>query len=75
MGLNGEIDPTSDHHRLVVELIDRYLPATDVWAYGSRMKWTSRPESDLDLVVFAGPEPSRQVDDLRELWTGKGINV
>ena len=39
------------------------------------MKWTSRPESDLDLVVFAGLEPSRQVDNLRELWTGKGINV
>ena len=35
MGLNGEIDLTSDHHRLVVELIDRYLPATDGWPTAS----------------------------------------
>ncbi len=36
--------------------------------YGSRVKWTSRPQSDLDLVVFATPEQRRQVGDLREAF-------
>ena len=65
MGVNGEIDLTPDQHRLVRELIERHLPDTDVWAYGSRVKWTSRPESDLDLVVFSGPDQSIHVSDLR----------
>ena len=38
------------------------------WAYGSRVKWTSRPQSDLDIVVFATPEQRRQVGDLREAF-------
>ena len=36
--------------------------------YGSRVKWTSRPQSDLDLVVFATPEQRPQVGDLREAF-------
>lgn len=68
MGVNGEIDLTPDQHRLVMALIERHLPDTDVWAYGSRVKWTSRPESDLDLVAFSGPEQSGQVSDLREAF-------
>ena len=66
MGVNGEIDLTAEQRQLVLELIERHLPDTDVWAYGSRVKWTSRPESDLDLVVFSGPEQNGQVADLRE---------
>ena len=66
--MNGEIDLTAEQHRLVLELIERHLPHTDVWAYGSRVKWTSRPDSDLDLVVFSGPEQNGQVADLREAF-------
>ena len=66
MGLNVEIDLTADQRRVVLDLIERHLPDTDVWAYGSRVQWTSRPESDLDLVVFSGPGQSGQVADLRE---------
>lgn len=68
MGLKGEIDLTEDQRRIVVELIERHLPDTDVWVYGSRVKWTSRPESDLDLVVFSGADQSGQVSDLREAF-------
>lgn len=64
--MKGEIDLTAEQYRLVVSLIERHLPGTDVWAYGSRVQWISRPESDLDLVVFSGPEQSSQVSDLRE---------
>ncbi len=68
MGPNSNIDLTGDQRRLVVELIKRHLPYTDVWAYGSRVTWTSRPQSDLDLVVFCGPEQTGQVSDLREAF-------
>lgn len=68
MGLKGAIDLTAGQRQIVLELIERHLPDTDVWAYGSRVTWTSRPESDLDLVVFSGHEQTDQVADLREAF-------
>ena len=60
------IDLTAEQRRTVLALLNRHLPDTTVWACGSRVKWTSRPESDLDLVVFARPEQGAQVAELRE---------
>ena len=62
------IDVTAAERRAVLALLERYLPNTAVWAYGSRVKWTSRPESDLDLVAFARPEQSVRVAELREAF-------
>lgn len=66
MRFDGDIDLTIAQHRIVLDLIGQHLPRTDVWAYGSRVDWTSRPQSDLDLVVFSGPDQSRQVASFRE---------
>ena len=62
------IDVTAAERRTVLALLERHLPHTTVWAYGSRVRWTSRPESDLDLVVFARPEQSGRVAELREAF-------
>ena len=62
------IDITAAERKTVLELIDRHLPSTPAWVYGSRTKWTSRPQSDLDLVVFATPKQHRRVGDLREAF-------
>ena len=62
------IDVTAAARRTVLALLERHLPNTTVWAYGSRVKWTSRPESDLDLVAFARPEQSARVAELREAF-------
>ena len=62
------IDITAEQRRTILALLNRHLPGTTVWAYGSRVKWTSRPESDLDLVAFARPEQSARVADLREAF-------
>ena len=62
------IDITAEQRRTVLALLNRHLPDTTVWACGSRVKWTSRPESDLDLVVFARPEQSAQAAELREAF-------
>ncbi len=68
MGVDADIDITTEDCKTVLALLQRHLPGTTAWVYGSRVKWTSRPQSDLDLVVFATPEQRRQVGDLREAF-------
>ena len=68
MGVNRAIDITSEEHRTVLELLTRHLPGTTAWIYGSRVKWTSRPQSDLDLVVFATSDQAGRVSALREAF-------
>ena len=68
MGLDEAIDITAEQRKLLLELLERYLPNTAAWVYGSRAKRTSRPQSDLDLVVFATPEQNGQVGELREAF-------
>jgi len=48
------------------QLISKYLTGTAVWAFGSRVKGTSRSDSDLDLVVFSMPKQQSQVHQLKE---------
>ena len=66
MGLDQAIDITAEQRKTLLALLERHLQNTTAWVYGSRAKWTSRPQSDLDLVVFATPERDGQVAGLRE---------
>ena len=68
MGLDEAIDITAEQRTTVLALLERHLPNTTAWVYGSRAKWTARPQSDLDLVVFATPEQNGQVGELREAF-------
>ena len=68
MGLDRAIDITGEQRGTILALLERHLPDTEAWVYGSRIKWTSRPQSDLDLVVFATQERQRQIDALREAF-------
>ena len=68
MGMTPAIAITAEQRRTVLELLNRHLPDTAAWACGSRVKGTSRPASDLDLVVFAGPKQSARVAELREAF-------
>ena len=68
MAVAPAIDLTDAQRRTVLALLSQYLPNTTVWAYGSRVKWTSRPASDLDLVVFATPSQSARLAELREAF-------
>jgi predicted nucleotidyltransferase len=51
---------------VLVGLIDRFLPGTPVWAFGSRVTGNSRPWSDLDLVVFASAKQRPRLALLKE---------
>ncbi len=68
MGVDRPIDVTADQRKTLLALIKRHLPNTTAWAYGSRVKWTARPQSDLDLVVFTKPEQEHNVSELREAF-------
>ncbi len=68
VGLNQAIDVSASQRNTILVLLEKYLPNTTAWVYGSRVKWTSRPQSDLDLMVFAPPEQHRKVSDLREAF-------
>jgi predicted nucleotidyltransferase len=52
--------------RMLHAILDRCIPDATVWAYGSRVTGTARPNSDLDLVAFTGPTQAAQLSELRE---------
>lgn len=62
------IDLTPAHRDLIIKLIERHLPDTTAWVYGSRVKGTARRYSDLDMVVFSTPEQRRGVSDLEDAF-------
>ncbi len=56
-----DIDITPAQLDIIIELLQRYLPDTTAWAYGSCVNHTFYPQSDLDMVVFTQPEQQRAV--------------
>ena len=68
MGIDRPIDITTDQRKTLLARLKRHLPNTTAWVYGSRVKWTARPQSDLDLVVFTKPDQERRVSELREAF-------
>lgn len=66
MGVANAIDITPGQRKELLGLLLRHLPGVAIWAFGSRVKWTSRPDSDLDLVAFSTPEQKGRVAALKE---------
>ncbi|MBT5306233.1 MAG: hypothetical protein HON76_07590 [Candidatus Scalindua sp.] len=64
----NNIDLTPNQRKAVAELLKRNIPDTEVWAYGSRVKFTSTPKSDLDLVAFATREQKQAISNLKEAF-------
>ena len=64
--MSDAIDITPAQMKALLGLLRSHLPGVAAWAYGSRVKRTSRPASDLDLVVFATPDQQANVSALRE---------
>ncbi len=64
--MTAAIDITAEQRKTLLALLRRFIPGVAVWAYGSRVKWTARPNSDLDLVAFATPAQRHQISALKE---------
>jgi predicted nucleotidyltransferase len=63
-----EIALSAQDREFLISLIGQYLPRTPVWAFGSRVKGTSHPWSDLDLAAFTRAEQRPQVSLLKEAF-------
>jgi len=48
---SASIAVSEPHRCFILHQIERFLPKATVWAFGSRVKGTCRPASDLDLAV------------------------
>lgn len=68
MGVAPSIDITAEQRKTIVDLLKQHLPDIEVWVYGSRVKWTAKPHSALDMVVFTTPEQSQNVTNLKEAF-------
>ena len=66
--MNAAIDISATQSKELLDLLRRYLPGVVVWAFGSRVKWTARLNSDLDLVAFSAPQQQGQVSALKEAF-------
>ncbi|MEI6674367.1 MAG: nucleotidyltransferase domain-containing protein [Verrucomicrobiota bacterium] len=64
--MTPSLDISQDQREALLALLHRHLPGVTSWAYGSRVKGTARPNSDLDLVVFATPALRPQVSELKD---------
>ncbi len=52
------IDIRPDHLEIVRGILRKHVPQYPVWAFGSRVKWSAKEYSDLDLAVITD-EPLR----------------
>ena len=46
------IDISPENWQIVREILQRYVPDREVWAFGSRAKWTAKEFSDLDIAII-----------------------
>jgi type I restriction enzyme, S subunit len=46
------LDMREDHLKIVQDIFKKYVPEREVWAFGSRAKWTAKEYSDLDLCIL-----------------------
>ena len=65
--MNNRIDIRDDHYKIVVDILKKHLAPTDkVFAYGSRVKWTTKSSSDLDLAIVTDRNLFDIIEDFEE---------
>lgn len=65
----------SDEHWLIIKaILAKHLKGHEVWAFGSRAKFTAKPFSDLDIVVLnQTPLSIRTCAQLTEAFTESNL--
>ena len=63
------IDISPQNWRIVRDILQRHVPDREVWAFGSRAKWTAKDFSDLDIAIIDDePMSISLMADLREAF-------
>jgi type I restriction enzyme, S subunit len=47
------LDIRPDHLQIVRDILQKHVPLYEVWAFGSRAKWSAKEHSDLDLCILS----------------------
>ena len=47
-----KIDISAENWGIVLAILQRHVPGREIWAFGSRARWTAKPFSDLDLAIM-----------------------
>ena len=64
--------------KLVEEILAKYVPQSEVWAYGSRVDGTAHDTSDLDLVIRNPQDlsqPNSNIGSLREAFVKSSLPI
>jgi uncharacterized protein len=64
--MSGVLDITTAQRAMLAGFLHEFIPDVEVWAYGSRVNGTARPNSDLDLVAFSTPQQRPLVSKLKD---------
>lgn len=67
MAENPSLNITEKDRKLLFELLQKHLPETKIWAYGSRINNTNRPTSDLDLIAFVDEKDAAKISNFKEI--------
>lgn len=73
--MSGKIDISPEQLAIVQGILKDHLPkGTLAWAFGSRVTWTAKPFSDLDIALeAAAPLPSDVLIDLEEAFEASDL--
>ena len=70
------IDLNPKYFKTIQSILAEYIPAYEVRAFGSRVKWTAKDYSDLDLVVVGSkPLSFRQRGQLAEAFEESNLPI
>src|SRR6266851_9549034 len=63
------VDLRPDQLATVRAILATHISNAEIWAFGSRAKWTAKDTSDLDLAIVAErPIPSTTLDRIRRAF-------
>ncbi len=72
--LAQNIAVSENHLQYILAQLKLYLPDSTVWIFGSRIKGSNRPASDLDLAVLCDKDTAKtQLPKLNEAFVESDI--
>lgn len=54
----SSLNVSDKHMQIILDILTRYVPDMEVWAFGSRVKGSFKEYSDLDMVVIGSSKMS-----------------
>ncbi len=61
-------------YKIFSDIIDRILPDTEIWIYGSRINGNATDSSDLDIVIIDDSADNLPIFDLKQAFQESGLS-